>query len=73
MQFQLKTILFLALSVPLTQNAAYAVDEYNVSKGVTTAGVPLTSLGAVADLAVVIVAVTFGVSKTPRRQVSVTE
>ena len=52
--------LFLTVAtVMLMQNPAFAVDEYNVSKGITSAGVPLgvhgvdsvvlTSLGAVAE------------------------
>ena len=55
----LSSILFVALAALLTQNSAYAVDEYNVSKGVTAAGVPLglhgadsvalSTLGAVAE------------------------
>jgi YHS domain-containing protein len=52
------TILAMVASFAI-HSSAYAVDEYNVSKGVTTAGVPLglhgvdavalTSLGAVAE------------------------
>ncbi|MEN8133686.1 MAG: YHS domain-containing (seleno)protein [Pseudomonadota bacterium] len=55
----LKSIVFVSVATLLMQNPAYAVDEYNVSRGVTTAGVPLglhgvdsvalSTLGAVAE------------------------
>lgn len=55
----LKSVLFAAAAGLLVQNPAFAVDEYNVSRGITTAGVPLglhgvdsvglISLGAVAE------------------------
>ena len=55
----LKSVVFASVAVILIQNPAFAADEYNVSKGVTAAGVPLglhgvdavalTSLGAVAE------------------------
>lgn len=58
MSNNLKSVL-LVLVAALSQNTALAVDEYNVSKGITAAGVPLglhgvdavalTSLGAVAE------------------------
>lgn len=59
MSKNLGTALLVFAASLLVQTSAYAVDEYNVSKGVTAAGVPLglhgidavalTSLGAVAE------------------------
>jgi len=55
----IKSIVFVSIAALLIQAPAYAVDEYNVSKGITTEGVPLglhgvdavalTTLGAVAE------------------------
>lgn len=55
----IKSNILLAVAALLIHTSAYAVDEYNVSKGVTAAGVPLglhgvdavtlTGLGAVAE------------------------
>lgn len=55
----LKSVVFVSVVALLIHNTAFAVDEYNVSTGVTAAGVPLglhgvdavalTSLGAVAE------------------------
>ena len=55
----LKSVLFVSAAALLIHNSAFAVDEYNVSTGITTAGVPLglhgvdsvalSSLGAVAE------------------------
>lgn len=55
----LKSLVFVSVAALLMQNTAYAVDEYNVSRGITPAGVPLglhgvdsvalSTLGAVAE------------------------
>lgn len=55
----LKSVALVSVAILMVHNAAFAADEYNVSTGITTAGVPLglhgvdavalTSLGAVAE------------------------
>ena len=55
----LRSVVFVSVAAVLIHNTAFAVDEYNVSKGITAAGVPLglhgvdavalTSLGAVGE------------------------
>jgi YHS domain-containing protein len=55
----IQSMIFVVVASLAIQSSAYAVDEYNLSKGVTAAGVPLglhgvdavalTSLGAVAE------------------------
>lgn len=59
MSIKLKVLILVAISMLGAGNTALAADEYNVSRGITTAGVPLglhgvdavalTSLGAVAE------------------------